>query len=161
MFTSILYGAAIILLALSWKKSPQKTRQSLKKAWRSCTGVLPLFFAILICMGFLLSFVDEAVIRQVVGHESGMAGIALSGLIGSVTLIPAFAAYPAAAELLCVTGGYAQITMLITSLMMVGVVTLPLECRFFGVKAAVWRNALSLIYALTLSLFMGSVMGAL
>ena len=100
MFTCILYSAAIILLALSWKKSPEKTRQSLKKAWRSCTGVLPLFFSILICMGFLLSFVDEAVIRQVVGRESGMAGIALSGLLGSVTLIPAFAAYPAAAELL-------------------------------------------------------------
>ena len=99
MFTCILYSAVIILLALSWKKSPEKTRQSLKKAWRSCTGVLPLFFAILICMGFLLSFVDESVIRQVVGRESGMAGIALSGLLGSVTLIPAFAANPEAAEL--------------------------------------------------------------
>ena len=161
MFTCILYSAAIILLALSWKKSPEKTRQSLKKAWRSCTGVLPLFFAILICMGFLLSFVDESVIRQVVGRESGMAGIALSGLLGSVTLIPAFAAYPAAAELLRVTGGYAQITMLITSLMMVGVVTLPLECRFFGVKAAAWRNVLSLLYAFALSVFMGMIFGAL
>lgn len=161
MFTCILYSAAIILLALSWKKSPEKTRQSLKKAWRSCTGVLPLFFAILICMGFLLSFVDESIIRQVVGRESGMAGIALSGLLGSVTLIPAFAAYPAAAELLRVTGGYAQITMLITSLMMVGVVTLPLECRFFGVKAAAWRNVLSLLYAFALSVFMGMIFGAL
>ena len=161
MFTAILYSAAIILLALSWKKSPEKTCQSLKKAWRSCTGVLPLFFAILICMGFLLSFVNEAVIRQVVGRESGMAGIALSGLLGSVTLIPAFAAYPAAAELLRVTGGYAQITMLITSLMMVGVVTFPLECRFFGVKAAAWRNVLSLLYAFALSVFMGMLMGAM
>ena len=161
MFTCILYSAAIILLALSWKKSPEKTRQSLKKAWRSCTGVLPLFFAILICMGFLLSFVDESIIRQVVGRESGMAGIALSGLLGSVTLIPAFAAYPAAAELLRVTGGYAQITMLITSLMMVGVITLPLECRFFGVKAAAWRNVLSLLYAFALSVFMGMIFGAL
>ena len=78
MFTSILYGAALILLVLSWKKSPQKTRQSLKKAWRSCTGVLPLFFAILLCMGFLLSFVDESAIQQVVGRESGMVGIALN-----------------------------------------------------------------------------------
>ena len=161
MFTCILYSVAIILLALSWKKSPEKTRQSLKKAWRSCTNVLPLFFAILICMGFLLSFVDESIIRQVVGRESGMAGIALSGLLGSVTLIPAFAAYPAAAELLRVTGGYAQITMLITSLMMVGVVTLPLECRFFGVKAAVWRNLLSLLYAFALSVFIGMIFGAL
>lgn len=161
MFTILLYGAALSLLILSWMKSREKTRAALKKAWRSCTGVLPLFFAILICMGFLLSFVDEAVIRQVVGRESGLAGIALSGFVGSVTLIPAFAAYPAAAELLRVTGGYAQITMLITSLMMVGLVTLPLECRFFGVKAAVWRNALSLVYSFALAVFMGMLFGGM
>lgn len=159
MFTAVLYGAALGLLLLSWRKSPQKTRAALKKAWKSCTGVLPLFFAILLCMGFLLSFVDEAVIQQAVGRESGMAGIVLSGVIGSVTLIPAFAAYPAAAELLRVTGGYAQITMLITSLMMVGLVTLPLECRFFGLKAAVWRNALGLAYSFALAVFMGMVFG--
>jgi len=161
MFTAVLYGAALGLLLLSWRKSPQKTRAALKKAWKSCTGVLPLFFAILLCMGFLLSFVDESVIQQVVGRESGMAGIVLSGVIGSVTLIPAFAAYPAAAELLRVTGGYAQITMLITSLMMVGLVTLPLECRFFGLKAAVWRNALGLAYSFALAVFMGMVFGGM
>ncbi|MBQ4326395.1 MAG: hypothetical protein IJC28_05735 [Mailhella sp.] len=161
MFTAVLYGAALGLLLLSWRKSPQKTRAALKKAWKSCTGVLPLFFAILLCMGFLLSFVDEAVIQQAVGRESGMAGIVLSGVIGSVTLIPAFAAYPAAAELLRVTGGYAQITMLITSLMMVGLVTLPLECRFFGLKAAVWRNALGLAYSFALAVFMGMVFGGM
>ena len=161
MFTAVLYGAALGLLFLSWRKSPQKTRAALKKAWKSCTGVLPLFFAILLCMGFLLSFVDEAVIQQAVGRESGIAGIVLSGVIGSVTLIPAFAAYPAAAELLRVTGGYAQITMLITSLMMVGLVTLPLECRFFGLKAAVWRNALGLAYSFALAVFMGMVFGGM
>ena len=111
MFTLVLYGAASIFLFLSWRKSREKTRAALRKAWKSCVGVLPLFFAILLCMGFLLAFVDESVIRQAVGKESGMLGIALSGLLGSVTLIPAFAAYPAAAELLRVTGGYAQITV--------------------------------------------------
>ena len=159
MFTMLLYGSAAVLLFLSWHKSREKTRAALKKAWKSCLGVLPLFFAILLCMGLLLSFVDESTMRQALGQESGMAGIILSGIIGSVTLIPAFAAYPAAAELLRVTGGYAQITMLITSLMLVGVATLPLECRFFGVRAAVWRNALGLAYSFALALFMGALFG--
>ena len=159
MFTLILYSTALIFLFLSWRKSREKTRAALRKAWKSCVGVLPLFFAILLCMGFLLAFVDESVIRQVVGKESGMLGIALSGLIGSVTLIPAFAAYPAAAELLRVTGGYAQITMLITSLMMVGIVTLPMESRFFGLKAALWRNGRGLVYSFALAVFVGAVFG--
>ena len=159
MFTMLLYGSAAVLLFLSWRKSREKTRAALKKAWKSCLGVLPLFFAILLCMGLLLSFVDESSMRQALGQESGMTGIILSGIIGSVTLIPAFAAYPAAAELLRVTGGYAQITMLITSLMMVGIVTLPMESRFFGIRAALWRNGLGLAYSFALAFFIGAVFG--
>jgi len=159
MFTMLLYGSAAVLLFLSWRKSREKTRAALKKAWKSCLGVLPLFFAILLCMGLLLSFVDESTMRQALGQESGITGIILSGIIGSVTLIPAFAAYPAAAELLRVTGGYAQITMLITSLMMVGIVTLPMESRFFGIRAALWRNGLGLVYSFALAVFIGAVFG--
>jgi len=159
MFTTLLYGSAAVLLFLSWRRSREKTRAALKKAWKSCLGVLPLFFAILLCMGLLLSFVDESTMRQALGQESGITGIILSGIIGSVTLIPAFAAYPAAAELLRVTGGYAQITMLITSLMMVGIVTLPMESRFFGIRAALWRNGLGLVYSFALAVFIGAVFG--
>ena len=161
MFTMLLYGSAAVLLFLSWRRSREKTRAALKKAWKSCLGVLPLFFAILLCMGLLLSFVDESTMRQALGQESGMTGIVLSGIIGSVTLIPAFAAYPAAAELLRVTGGYAQITMLITSLMMVGIVTLPMESRFFGIRAALWRNGLGLVYSFALAVFIGAVFGGM
>ena len=159
MFTTLLYGSAAVLLFLSWRRSREKTRAALKKAWKSCLGVLPLFFAILLCMGLLLSFVAESTMRQALGQESGITGIILSGIIGSVTLIPAFAAYPAAAELLRVTGGYAQITMLITSLMMVGIVTLPMESRFFGIRAALWRNGLGLVYSFALAVFIGAVFG--
>ena len=159
MFTMLLYGSAAVLLFLSWRKSREKTRAALKKAWKSCLGVLPLFFAILLCMGLLLSFVDESTMRQALGQESGITGIILSGIIGSVTLNPAFAAYPAAAELLRVTGGYAQITMLLTSLMMVGIVTLPMESRFFGLRAALWRNGLGLVYSFALAVFIGAVFG--
>lgn len=159
MFTFLLYASAVVLLLLSWQRNREKTRSALKKAWKSCIGVLPLFLGILLCMGLMLAFVDESVLRQAIGRESGLAGIVLSGIFGSVTLIPAFAAYPAASELLRVTGGYAQITMLITSLMMVGIVTLPMEIRFFGVKAAVWRNVLGLFYSFALALFMGVLFG--
>ena len=41
--------------------------------------------------------------------------------------------------------------------MMVGIVTLPLERRFFGTRVAVARNALSLIGALVIGLTMASV----
>ena len=53
--------------------------------------------------------------------------------------------------------GYPVIAVFITTLMMVGIVTLPLERRFFGTRVAVARNALSLIGALVIGLTMASV----
>ena len=41
---------------------------------------------------------------------------------------------------------------------MVGVVTLPLEIRFFGRKAALWRNLLSLVAAAAVALVMAVVL---
>jgi F0F1-type ATP synthase assembly protein I len=42
--------------------------------------------------------------------------------------------------------------------MMVGVVTLPLEIRYFGKKAAISRNALNFVAALIIGLCVGWLM---
>jgi len=43
----------------------------------------------------------------------------------------------------------------ITTLMMVGITTLPVESRYFGWKIALYRNGLSFIGALVVGLLMG------
>jgi len=57
-------------------------------------------------------------------------------------------AFPLAALLLKSGVGYAVVAVFITTLMMVGVLTLPLEIRFFGRRVALLRNGLSFIGAL-------------
>jgi hypothetical protein len=43
--------------------------------------------------------------------------------------------------------------------MMVGLVTLPMEIRFFGLRASLWRNGLGLVYSFALALFIGVLFG--
>jgi hypothetical protein len=64
-------------------------------------------------------------------------------MAGSVTLIPGFAAFPMAKMLLDNGAGIVQVGVLISTLMMVGVVTLPMERSIFGWKAAIARNVLA------------------
>ncbi|MBQ3892849.1 MAG: hypothetical protein II737_05580 [Mailhella sp.] len=154
MFTLFLYCTAALLLAVSFRKDKAKTRKAVKKGLRSFENVLPLFLFILMLMGMLLAVFDRETISALIGSGSGASGLALSGLIGSITLIPAFAAYPLAGELLRSGAGYAQITMFITTLMMVGLATLPLEREIFG-RTAYLRNGAGLVYSLVLSLIMG------
>ncbi|MEZ4509537.1 MAG: hypothetical protein R2881_07885 [Eubacteriales bacterium] len=78
-------------------------------------------------------------------------------MIGSVTLMPGFVAFPLAAALLNSGAGYMQMAAFISTLMMVGVVTIGIERRTFGLRttAAKWRVAgLSLAVAVVMGVVM-------
>ena len=80
-----------------------------------------------------------------------------ASLVGAVTLIPGFVAFPAAAALLKGGAGATQIAAFVSSLMMVGVVTLPMEMRYFGKRAALLRNALAWVFSIAAAFFVGWV----
>ena len=63
-----------------------------------------------------------------------------------------------AASLLAAGAGYAQVAIFISTLMMVGIATLPLEARYFGRRTALKRNVLSLLVAVISSLAMGALL---
>ena len=157
MFTIILYCVAGCLLALSFFKDRQKTKAALRKAWKSFENILPPLLTVLFIIGILLSIMDAQTISNLLGAESGVIGLTLAAVLGSITLIPGFVAFPLAASLLRAGAGYGQITMFVTTLMMVGVVTLPLEIKYFGRKLALRRNGLALISAVMISLLIGGL----
>jgi len=158
MFTIILYCAAGGLLVLSFFKSREKTKKALKKSWKSFENILPQFLTVLLIIGMMLAVLDEGTISKLLGTESGVLGMGIAAVIGSVTLIPGFVAFPLAASLLKAGAGYGQITMFVTTLMMVGVVTLPVESKYFGRKATLRRNLFALIYAVCISFVIGGVL---
>jgi len=55
--------------------------------------------------------------------------------------------------------GYMQIGAFVSSLMMVGVVTLPMEVKYFGKKSTITRNLFAFIYSFAVALIIGKVMG--
>jgi uncharacterized membrane protein YraQ (UPF0718 family) len=66
-----------------------------------------------------------------------------------------FITYPLAAILLKSGVSYRVLAVFITTLLMVGVLTLPLEAKYFGLKVSVIRNVLSFIGALIIGLAIG------
>ncbi|MCP4573656.1 MAG: hypothetical protein GY838_14960 [bacterium] len=67
----------------------------------------------------------------------------IASVAGSVTLIPGFVAFPLAAALLGSGAGLMQIAVFVSTLMAVGVVTFPLEVRYFGARTTILRNLLA------------------
>lgn len=158
MFTKFLYGAAILGLLLSFVKDKAKTKLALKKAWRSFENILPSILVILLLIGFIFAFLDAQAISKLLGTDSGLLGMIIATVVGCITLIPGFVAFPLANSLLTAGAGYAQIAIFISTLMMVGIATLPLEIKCFGKRIALKRNILSLILAVVTSCIVGVIM---
>lgn len=153
-----LYLAAGAALAISFVKSREKTRMSLMKAWKSFENILPQFLSVIILIGITLSILTPEQISMIMGSGSSWYGVVLAAVIGAITLIPGFIAFPLAAALLKSGAGYMQIAAFISTLMMVGVVTLPVETGFFGKKAAMLRNSLAFVYSFIVALVVGGLM---
>ncbi|MBP7073742.1 MAG: permease [Clostridia bacterium] len=156
--TATLYVIAILALSASLLKSKEKTILALKKAWKSFENILPQFLSILIIIGILLTVLSPEQISKLLGKESGWYGVLIAAVIGSVTLVPGFIAFPLAAALLKSGAGYMQIAAFISALMMVGIVTIPVEVEYFGKKAAAVRNIAAFVFSLFVALVMGVVM---
>lgn len=159
MATYILYGLTIALLIISFAKNRQKTKKALKKALKSLSNILPQFFGVLLLVGFVLAFLDTNTISRLIGSSSGWIGVAAASLIGAVTLIPGFVAFPTSALLLAGGAGYMQIGAFISSLMMVGIVTIPVEIKFFGKKFTLLRNVIAFVFSFLVAFVIGKVMG--
>ena len=128
---------------------------ALKKVWNAFEGILLQFFVLLFLVALAFSFFDTVTISKLIGEGSGFWGVLVAAIIGAVTLIPGFVAFPIAASLLIQGAGITQIAAFISSLMMVGVVTLPLEIEYFGRKAAIIRNAAAFLFSFIVALVVG------
>jgi uncharacterized membrane protein YraQ (UPF0718 family) len=156
--TIALYVIAATALGLSLYKSKQKTILALKKALKSFENILPQILSILLIIGILLTILTPQQISVLLGGESGWLGVFVALIIGSVTLIPGFIAFPLAAALLQSGAGYMQIAAFVSALMMVGIVTIPVEIKYFGKRATIIRNVLAFIFSIGVAWVMGVVM---
>jgi uncharacterized membrane protein YraQ (UPF0718 family) len=157
--TLVLYVVTVILLGLSFWKDRKKTFMALKKGWKAFENIMPQFLAILVFIGLMLAVLSPEAISSLLGAKSGWFGMFLASLIGSITLIPGFIAFPLASALLENGAGFMQIAVFISTLMMVGIVTLPLEIKTFGKKAALTRNFLAYVFSFGVALVIGVVLG--
>ena len=155
--TTILYAMTAVLLALSAWRDVKKTKKALKKAWKAFENILPQFLGVIVLVGLMMAIFDADLISKIIGEQSGILGMILSALIGSLTLIPGFVAFPTAAILLENGAGYTQIAAFVSTLMMVGIMTLPVEIQYFGKEMAWRRNILAFFFSFIVAIIVGKV----
>lgn len=152
MLELLIVTAGVVIISLIFNR--EKTWKGIKIGARMFLNLLPPFIMVLILVSVVLALLPKETLIQLMGEQAGVAGYAVAAILGSVSLIPGFIAYPLSAVLIKNGLGYPVIAVFITTLMMVGVVTLPLESKYFGWKVAIIRNVFSLIGALIVGITM-------
>lgn len=157
--TIILINAlTLCCLIVALIKDRAKTKQSLKVAIKSFFRILPTVLIIIILIGLLLGFVPPSEISRIVGEQSGFGGILLIAFLGAILHIPSLISFPLAASLLKSGASVVAVAVFITTLTMIGIVTLPLEIKELGKKMALLRNGISFIIAVIIALIMGVIL---
>jgi len=156
--TVVINVFAIVSLIFAFIKDRAKTERVLMIALKSFFRILPTVVAIVIFIGLLLGFVPKSTISKVVGEQAGFKGILVVAILGAILHIPSLISFPLASSLLKSGASVTAIAVFITTLTMIGIVTLPLEMRELGKKIALLRNGMSFVIAIVIGLIMGRIL---
>lgn len=157
VFTISFWIITLIWFAFSIIKDKKKTLNAVKMSGGMMKGIASEIVAILFLIGIILTFIPPDTIKQYMGESNTLLSTIVFALAGCITLIPAFVAFPLVGSLLNAGACIIPVVAFLTTLTMVGVVTLPLEKKEFGIKFTVIRNSLSFVFAIVIALLMGVI----
>jgi len=156
----MIYYIAITTAALiSFIFDRKKTVKALHIALKRFVKILPAFLMMLVMVSIALFLVPEEVISTYLGGSDRYLGVLIGAGLGSITLMPGFIAYPLCGILLKKGVAYMVLSAFSTTMMMVGVLTYPVEKAYLGVKVTLIRNLVSFVIALAVALATGLFFG--
>jgi len=141
--------------ALLFRRSPEKSRQSLQVAGRSLLKMAPMLAAIFGLIGLFQVFVPPDLIERWLGASSSGTALLTGGLVGAIAIGPPVAAFPLAGSMLKAGAWPPAAAAFVVSWISVGIVTLPFEAEIFGFRFALSRNIIAFATALLIGLLIG------
>jgi len=145
---------SIACLIVSFLFDPRKTLIGIRKGLKMLINLLPVLLLMLVLVSIVLFLIPNETLVRYMGEGSGVNCWITAEALGSVALIPGFIAYPLCGILIKSGVAYPVIAVFITTLMMTGFITLPVEAKFFGWRTSIIRNLFILVAALFIGLIM-------
>ncbi len=149
---------ALIVLIISFYNNKEKTKKALKKALMKGINLAPQLILIIIVIGFIFAFLPPELIKDYLGGDSNIIQVLASAIFGAIMMIPSLIALPLAGSLIEGGASYTPVAAFITTLTMVGFVTIPIELKELGKKITIYRNILAMIFAVIIAIIIGGIM---
>lgn len=154
-----LYIVAGLALLTSFIANRGKSLKALKLALKRFLAILPAFISMLILVSIVLFLIPDTVITHYLGSGGKFTGVIIASFFGSITMMPGFIAFPLCGILLEKGVLYMVLSAFTTTLMMVGILTFPIEKAYFGTRVTILRNIFSFLIALIIAVITGIFFG--
>lgn len=159
MNNAVLFTSLVVILgSISFVLDKEKTFLGFRKGLKMFFNVALPMLHILMMVSLILYLLPNEVIEKYLGSGSGLIGVFTAALFGSIAIIPPFVSFPIAAGLIESGASYTTVSTFMTTLMMVGVASLPLEIKYFGKKVAILRNVMNFFAAILIGLLVGLIL---
>ncbi|SHI51578.1 Predicted permease [Clostridium amylolyticum] len=158
VFTIAIWVITIGLLIFSFIKDREKTKEALKKAFFMGKGMALSIFGVIFAIGLILALLPPEQIADIISKQNVYVATITAAAFGTITLIPAFIAFPLIGTLAGAGVGIMPSVAFLTTLTMVGIATFPLEKKEFGTKFTITRNVLSFVFAIVIAVAMGVIL---
>ena len=149
----------ISILLISFIFNREKTIKGLMIALKRFLKIIIPISSMLILVSLVLFFLPESVISKYLSNGSKYLSTLFAALLGSISIMPGFIAFPLGGILKENGVLYMVISAFTSTLMMVGVITFPVEKEYFGIKVAFIRNIISFFIAITVAIITGIFFG--
>ncbi len=157
MVSLSLLAITVIALTISYLKDTDRTKRALLVSYRSLMALVPSLLSMIALIGLMLAITPQQVLTRLF-NVHGLAGFALTAVVGAAITIPAPVAFPLAGSLLKLGASLPTLATFITTLTMVGTVTAPMEIAYFGRRFTLVRQSLSLVLAILIGGLMGVIL---
>jgi uncharacterized membrane protein YraQ (UPF0718 family) len=146
----------LLLYGIVFAVDSEKGIASIKSSYRMFTdpniGLIPLIFAAIFIGGLVQTVIPSELITSWLGRESGIRGIALGALLGSVMPGGPYVSFPIAGAIYRAGASVGVIIAFVSSWSLLAFARLPLELPFLGKEVVAVRIAASLIFPIIIGL---------
>jgi uncharacterized membrane protein YraQ (UPF0718 family) len=155
----ILYCITGAAFFWSFLADRHKTKKAAIIAMNRFVDIIPAIFFMLLLVSCLPVEATVTALFNLINHVNNAMGVMVAALAGSIIMLPGFIVFPLCGVFAEKGVPYFILSAFTTTMMMVGVVTFPVEKSYLGTKLALVRNMIGFGIALVVATITGLLFG--
>ena len=153
----ILLGLTLIIITILLMVFPDKKGLVIETSWNFFIEMILILPAVMILLGLFAVWIPKDIIVKYLGNTSGIKGIFLAILLGTLPTGPLYIAFPMAAVLLKKEAKISNIIIFLSSWACIKIPQEMVELQFLGLKFMLSRLILTIIFVIIMGLFIEKI----